>query len=141
MNISNHYKETIVEELKNVAIKMKESNDITDKLYFFSAAFAILDRIFNLEFNPTLVLIHMVLQTAYFTISGRVEALIRGQDKVVKIPTGFFDSLQETILDIANSISKDDKNELFKNLQKIANLSYVTTGNGYYLFQKGMLKI
>jgi len=141
MNISNHYKEIIVEELKNVATKMKESNDITDKLYFFSAAFAILDRIFNLEFNPTLVLIHMVLQTAYFTISGRVEALIKGQDKVIKIPMGFFDSLQETILDIANSISKDDKNELFKNLQKIANLSYVTTGNGYYLFQKEMLKI
>jgi ABC-type protease/lipase transport system fused ATPase/permease subunit len=141
MNISNHYKEIIVEELKNVATKMKESNDITDKLYFFSAAFAILDRIFNLEFNPTLVLIHMVLQTAYFTISGRVEALIRGQDKVVKIPERFFDSLQETILDIANNISKDDKNELFKNLQKIANLSYVTTGNGYYLFKKGMLKI
>jgi len=141
MNISNNYKKIIVEEFKNVATKMKESNDITDKLYFFSASFAILDRIFNLEFNPTLVLIHMVLQNAHFTIRGRAEALIRGQDKVVEIPPGFFDNLQETILDIANSISKDDKNELFKNLQKIANLSYITTGNGYYLFTKGMLKI
>lgn len=141
MNISKQYKEIIIEELNNVAIKMRESNDFAEKMYFFSAAYTMMHRIFNLEFNPTLVLIHMVLQTAYSAIRGRVEVLISGQDRVVKIPEGFFDSLQETILDIANNISKDDKNELFKNLQKIANLSYVTTGNGYYLFQKGMLKI
>ena len=141
MNISKQYKEIIIEELNNVAIKMKESDDITEKMYFFSAAYGMVHRIFNLEFNPTLVLIHTILNTAYSTISGRIEAATRGQDRAVKIPKGLFDSLQETIMDIADNISKDDENELFKNLRKIANLSYSTTGNGYYLFQKGMLKI
>lgn len=141
MNISKQYKEIIIEELNNVAIKMKESDDITEKMYFFSAAYGMVHRIFNLEFNPTLVLIHTILNTAYSTISGRIEAATRGQDRAVKIPKGLFDSLQETIVDIADNISKDDENELFKNLRKIANLSYSTTGNGYYLFQKGMLKI
>jgi len=141
MNISKQYKEIIIEELNNVAIKMKESDDITEKMYFFSAAYGMVHRIFNLEFNPTLVLIHTILNTAYSTISGRIEAATRGQDRAVKIPKRLFDGLQETIMDIADNISKDDENELFKNLQKIANLGYSTTGNGYYLFQKGMLKI
>lgn len=141
MNVSKQYKEIIIEELNNVAIKMKESDDINEKMYFFSAAYSMVQRIFNLEFNPTLVLIHMILNTTYSTISGRIEVVKRGQDRAVKIPKGLFDNLQETIVDIADNISKDDENELFKNLQKIANLSYSTTGNGYYLFQKGMLKI
>lgn len=141
MNISKQYKEIIIEELNNVAIKMKESDDLAEKMYFFSAAYGMVHRIFNLEFNPTLVLIHTILNTAYSTISGRIEAVTRGQDRAVKIPKGLFDSLQKTIVDIADNISKDDENKLFKNLQKIVNLSYATTGNGYYLFQKGMLRI
>jgi hypothetical protein len=100
-----------------------------------------MNRIFNLEFSPTLVLIHMVLQNAYLSISERVNASITGRDKAVKIPSGLFDVLQEKILDLAEIINKDNKNELFINLQEIANISYSTTGNGYYLFQKGMLKI
>lgn len=141
MKISKHYKEIIVEELKNVAIKMSEANDFAEKMYFFSAAYSMVHRIFNLEFNPTLVLIHTILNNAYSRISARIESVIRGQDRAVKIPKELFNSLQETIMDIADNISKDDENELFKNLRKIANLSYSTTGNGYYLFQKGILKI
>jgi hypothetical protein len=141
MNISKQYKEIIVEELKSIAKKMTETSDITEKIYFFSATYSIMNRIFNLEFSPTLVLIHMVLQNAYLSISERVNASITGRDKAVKIPSGLFDVLQEKILDLAEIINKDNKNELFINLQEIANISYSTTGNGYYLFQKGMLKI
>ena len=141
MNISKKNKEIIVEELKNIAKKMKESNDLFEKMYFFSASYSCINRIFNLEFDPTLVLVHMVLQNAYTVIRGRVELLARGQDRAIKIPKEFFNILQETISDIANNISENNKDELFKNLQKIANLSYLTTGNGNYLFQKGMLKI
>ena len=141
MNISKHYKEIIVEELKSIAKKMKDTSDLKEKIFFFSATYSTMNRIFNLEFNPTLVLIHMVLQNAYLSISGRVEASIRGQDRAIKIPNGLFDALQEKIVDLAEIINKDNKNELFINLQEIANISYLTTGNGYYLFQKGILKI
>lgn len=141
MNISKNYKKIIVEELKNIAKKMKESNDPFEKMYFFSASYSCVNRIFNFEFDPTLIFTHMVLQNAYNAIRGRIELLARGQDTLIKIPTNFYNILQETIVDIADNIDKNNKSELFENLQKIANLSYLTTGNGYYLFQKGMLKI
>ena len=141
MNISKKYKEIIVKELRYVAKKMKESNDLFEKMYFFSASYSCLNRIFNLEFDSTLVFTHVVLQNAYNAIKGRSELLVRGQDRAIKIPKDFFNILQETIVDIANNIEKNNKDELFENLQKISNLSYLTTGNGNYLYQKGILKI
>ena len=71
MNISKKYKEIIVEELRYVAKKMKESNDLFEKMYFFSASYSCLNRIFNLEFDSTLVFTHVVLQNAYNAIKGR----------------------------------------------------------------------
>ncbi len=141
MKISKQYKKIIIEEFYNVAKKMKQSNDLTEKMFFFSATYAVINRVFNIEFNPTLIFIHMVLNNAYTAIIGRIEAETRGQSIAIKIPKEFFNILEEAIIDIANSINKDNKNELFEALQKITNLSYLTTGNGYYLFTQGKLTI
>jgi len=141
MKISKQYKKIIIEEFYNVVKKMKQSNDLTEKMFFFSATYAVINRVFNIEFNPTLIFIHMVLNNAYTAIIGRIEAETRGQSIAIKIPKEFFNILEEAIIDIANSINKDNKNELFETLQKITNLSYLTTGNGYYLFTQGKLTI
>jgi hypothetical protein len=141
MKISEKYKKIIIEEFYNVVSKMKQSNDRSEKMFFFSATYAVINRIFNIEFNPTLIFIHMVLSNAYPAIIGRIDAERRGQSLAIKIPKEFFNILEDAIIDIAESMNKDNKSDLFEALQKITNLSYLTTGNGYYLFTKGKLTI
>jgi hypothetical protein len=141
MNVSENYKNIIAKEFREVVEKMKETKDLSEKMYFFSATYGVVSRVFNLDFDPVLVFVHLILNAAYDTINGRLMALKGRQDEVVQIPENLFDSLQKAVERLAENIETGNKNELFKNLQKIANLSFATTGNGYYLFKKGMLKI
>ena len=141
MNIPGNYKKVIAKEFRGIVEKMKGTKDLSEKMYFFSATYGVVSRVFNLEFDPVLVFAHFVLNAACSTINGRLLALKGGQDNVVQIPENLFDSLQKAVERLAENIETGNKDEFFKNLQKIANLSFATTGNGYYLFRKGMLKI
>ena len=141
MNISGNYKKVISKEFLGIVEKMKDTKDLSGKMYFFSATYGVISRVFNLEFDSALVFAHFVLNAACNTINGRLLALKAGQDNVVQIPEGLFDSLQKVIEKLAENIETGNEEELFKNLQKIANIAFTTTGNGYYLYQKGMLKI
>lgn len=141
MKISDNYKKIIVDEFRSVAGKMKETEDLSKKLYWFSAAYGVVFRIFNLEFDATLVFLNWILNAAYSTISMRLAAIREGSDKTVDIPEGLFDSLQEVVEELAQNIEMENEHDIFKNLQRIANLAYATTGNGYYLYQKGVLQL
>ena len=141
MNIQGNYKKIIAKEFREIAEKMKDTKDLSEKMYFFTATYGVVARVFNLEFDPALVFTHFVLSAAGSTISGRWLALKSGQDSAVKIPEDLFDRLQKVIGKLAENIETGNKDELFKNLQKIANIAFTTTGNGYYLYQKGILKI
>ncbi len=141
MNISGNYKKVIAKEFRGIVEKMKGTKNLSEKMYFFSATYGVVSRVFNLEFDPALVFTHFVINAACSTINGRLLALKGGQDNVVQIPEGLFDSLQKVIEKLAENIETGNEDKLFKNLQKIANIAFTTTGNGYYLYQKGMLKI
>lgn len=141
MNVSENYKNIIAKEFREVVEKMKETKDLSEKMYFFSATYGVVSRVFNLDFDPVLVFVHLVLNAAYDNINGRLMALKGGQDKVVQIPEGLFDNLQKAVEELAENIETGNEDKFFKNLQKIANLAFVTTGNGYYLYKKGVLQL
>lgn len=141
MNISDKSRKIIVDEFRLVAKSMKQIEDPSKKLYWFSAAYGVVERVFNLEFDPTLVFVHLVLNAAYGSINSRVSAIIAGADRAIVIPEGLFDSLQEVVEELAENIEAKTDNNIFENLQRTANLVYATTGNGYYLYLKGMLLI
>ena len=141
MNISDEHRRIIVDEFRSVAARMRETSDEYRKLYWFSAIYGVLTRVFNLEFDATLVFIHVLLNGAYNTINARAAAISQGRDRAINIPEGLFDSLNEVLEELAGNIETDNEQDIFRNLQKIANLTYVTTGNGYYLYQKGLLQL
>jgi len=47
MNIPDQYFKIIIEEFKDVEKLYKEANSAHDKLYFFSASFAVINRVMN----------------------------------------------------------------------------------------------
>lgn len=141
MNISDHYKDLIVNEFRKVAIGMKDANYASKKIYWFSATFGIVHRILNLEFDDTLVCIHVILNATYNLINARADNIKRSTEAAIDFPKNLFENLQETIVELSDNIENNNELEIFKNLQKIAKIAYATTGNGYYLYLQGKLQL
>jgi len=137
IEISQPLLKTISKEFKYIVKKMRGTNAPLEKLFFYSAAYGLLSRIFNQEYNPLLVHMHMILQTSHNTINAKVQEITRGIEQVIKIPPVYFKVLEDIIEDLADKIEK--KQDLCATLQRVSNLTYALIGNGYYLLQKGTL--
>lgn len=133
------FRKIIVDEI-NLAVKMmKEKRDAAQKLYYFSAVHGILHRIFNLEYDSELVYAHFVLRSTHEAFLNRVNAIQKAGDTTILISDEQFEILSSYTKEFASKIKK--KEEIDSILKKFVILMYSTTGNGYYLMQKGMLKI
>lgn len=139
MEIDNYLKQKLVDELRNVASKMHEETDIRKRNFFFSATYGAIFRTFNIDFDPELVLLHNVLNTAYNTANALLERFERGEERIIKIPDKFYDKLTSLTEELAKAIEEDKS--VYEIIQQIAVLSYTLTGNGYYLSQKGIIKL
>ncbi len=115
--------------------KMKSEENPKSKLYYFSATYGIMSRIFNEEFIPDLVFAHLVLNATHGNIISRLD----NPEKTIKVPENIFDKLITAAEDLYEAIEKDDS--LYEPLKKFSLLTFITTGNGYYLYQKGLLRI
>lgn len=72
----------------------------------------------------------------YYT---RVNRIVLGNDTTVQLADDFFDRLAEKISALADCIKADE--DTYKVLESIIALTYTTTGNGYYLYTKGLIEI
>ena len=71
MKLSPELRNKLVTEIRYAAEGMKKSEIITDKMYYFSAVYGMLDRVFNFEYDPELVFAHQVIRQAFETINSR----------------------------------------------------------------------
>jgi len=138
MNISDEYRKVIIDDFRFASKMMQSVTYAEQKLFHFSATFGTLLRVFNMQYDPQLVFAYLVFNSAYATINARIAAIKTG-DPTIEIPEDFFPKLAMTINDFADKI--DRKMDTFEILQRVAELSYISTGNGFYLFQKGLLKL
>ena len=139
MNLSPDMQKKFIDEVNFVIKNMKNTDNPTEKLYFFSAGYAMAQRIINLEYEPELAFIQQVLQLVYNMVNARLLAMSMRQEAGVSIPDGLFSSLEEALEEMVDRIEQGV--ETYPALQRIVNLAYSTTGNGYYLYLKGMLKV
>lgn len=135
MKLSKQNKKTLIDEIAFALEKMQVGKDPNLVMYYFSAVYGVLYRIFNIEFDSDLVFAHLILNVTAQQITSRLQAT----DKIIQIPENLFDKLIETTKDFLEAI-KDNKN-LNEVLKRFTLLGYVTVGNGYYLYQKGLVKI
>ncbi len=135
MKVSESHKKKLIEEIKFVIEKMKSEEDFKTKLYYFSAIYGTMEKIFNIEYNSDLVFAHMVISSTYNTLSARLSM----QDRIVQLPPKIFDKLTAVTEELKNTLEKNGN--LYNVLKKYAILGLVTSGNGYYLYQRGIVKI
>jgi len=139
MDISDNLKKTIVKEINFAVNKMNENSAAEKKLYYFSAVYGMILRILNLEYDSDLVYTHFILSETHRAFSGRLQSNLKGQEKVIFLQEEHFKKLSAITKELGKRIEKDE--DICDTLKKFAILSFTTTGNGYYLEQKGLLKI
>ncbi|NLL90329.1 MAG: hypothetical protein GX226_04410 [Dehalococcoidales bacterium] len=138
MKISKSRKSNLVKELRYVAEKMKSTDNVHEKLFYFSAIYGEVNRIINYEYDPELVLVHQIFNTGYNTIMANLSSNQQGTG-IITIPPNLFKKLQDTIYVLADNI--ESNRNIYKELEEVSNLAYSTSGNGYYLYLKGIIKI
>ena len=144
MQLSKSVKRHLVGELQFAAEKMKREEDPFRKLYFFSAFFGEASRALNWGWDRELVLIHSVCQNTYQQIYARLQSIISGQEKAARPPAALLEKLVDVAQELADYIDKNkdsDQESLMEILGRLAELGYVTTGNGVYLYERGSIKI
>lgn len=138
MNISQENRDVIVKEFRDSAKLMRGTPNAEKKMFYFSSTYGVLSRIFNLEYNAQVVFLHFVLNNAYGNIHARIDAIKKG-DLVVDFPDNYFEKLAERVEQLAGQI--EEKKSTYSTLEKIAELTFLTTGNGCYLREKGIIKV
>jgi len=139
MRISHQFRNLIVSELQFAVKNMRETNHPAQKLYFYSAAYGVVTRVFNIEFDPILVHIFYILEATYNTINFMTQRVLKGEEQSIVLPNEFFDHLADAVEELSIKIAKHE--EVEQTLQKITNIAYTATGNGHYLYRKGLLKL
>ncbi len=128
-----------IKNLVNIYHNLKEEEkDERKKLYYFSGIYGVIPRVFNFEYDSQLVFIHHILEYTYGAINGRLIAVQQG-DKTAMLADSILDKLYTYTSQIVDKLERDE--DIYNLLQKIIILGYTTTGNGYYLYTKGIIKI
>ena len=139
LNITEDAKNIITSEFDYAVEKMRSEPNPLKKLFFYSATYGVLPRIFNIEYDPMLIHMHLILQTSFGTINHKVQEIVRGVEQVIEIPSQFFEKLEDTLERMSEKINKNE--EFYDDLVAITNLTYAFVGNGQYLYQKGILEL
>jgi hypothetical protein len=138
MKLKAEHKKAVLDEFAFAAQRMKETEAFDQKMFYFSSTYGVISRIFNVEFLPQLVMAHLIMSTAHGNILARINAM-KGGDTTVVLEKAFFEKLTLAVEEFAARVKKDE--DAYDVIEKIALLTYVTTGNGYYLLQRGLLKL
>jgi hypothetical protein len=141
MKLSKEKKDIIVNEFNEVYDLMKKSKDIGEKIFYYSATYAMVSRVFNIEFDPLLILMHSILQKTYNEINTFASSISNKQNMFFTLPKNYFESLENTLKELIISIDKNEDHLIYKTLEKLSVIGYITTGNGNYLYKKGLVKI
>ena len=135
MKVPRSHKAYVLKEFEFVLTKMRETASIEERFYYYSALFGCIYHVMNIECTPDLVFLHHVLNTVHSAFMTRIQAIIRGAEKPVSIDDKILARLTELTETLAARIQTDmDSTDVCKSL---ISLVYATSGNGYYLMQKG----
>lgn len=141
LSLPNELRQRLVDEGRISVAKMGGAESPREYLYYFSVFFGEAVRVLNWHWDAELALIWSVIQHTYNAISARASAIGQG-DTVVELSPEFFGALIQTAGELVNYFERpSDETELTRILGRFAELAYVTTGNGYYLLEKGMIKL
>ena len=139
MKISDEYRAMLLKEFDHVIEKLAGEGRPDEKMFYFSALHGTVNRILNFECSADLVFLHHILNSTFTAFNGRIQAVMQGMETAVKLDNAIIEKLTDATKELAEVIRIDGDPSIV--YRQLINLSYATTGNGYYLFEKGSLRI
>lgn len=140
MQLPKPIRQRIHDEFRFAADRMASAPDLAGELYFFSALFGEVNRSMNQHWDAELALLHLVLVSAHREVMGRISqpGLLSGD-----VPQELARVLSEVAAELAELFEspEQDTGRLHKVLARVAEAAYTATGNGYYLYLKGAVKL
>lgn len=140
MNISAESFKKIGEEIDYVLQQMKQTDTPQRALYYFSAAQGVIYRVMNTECDPILVFAHQVLSTAHANFTAQLPSLGDRPNAAV-VADELLTLLHKALANFGVALNTQEDDQIYRALARIANITYAVTGNGYYLYIKGLLKL
>jgi len=140
MRLPKPIQERLHSEFRFVADSMTATPILAKKLYLFSAFFAEVNRTMNQHWDAELALIHLVLVSAHRDMLGRIsQPAPLSEDMPQELP----EALTKVAADLAELFEspEQDTAKLHEVLARVAEVAYIATGNGYYLYLKGAIKV
>jgi hypothetical protein len=137
MNLPTDLRERLVSEIRFVIERIRTESDLRKRVYYFSGVYGEMFRLLNISYDPQLLFAHNVINGSYQLMRALSDAIVLGRDTTIVFPDDFFDRLCALLEELANQIANDQ--DTYRTLEAISCLSYINTGNGYYLFLKGVL--
>jgi hypothetical protein len=138
LTANKEHKFVIIKELEFILGKMDQAKNPDEKIYFFSAVQALFNRILNLDYTENLLIAFHATNDAYIAFQQRFAANKQG-DIGAMLTENHLTKLSEITKELLKQIVDDENIDSV--LRKFLVLGYSATGNGYYLMQKGILKI
>ena len=131
----------LASEFRLAASSIAESQDIADKLYFFSVFYGETGRQLNMHWDADLALLNVVTQAASGQIGARAQ--IPKTMPTGGFPDGFLQAIDEVSEELAVVFGEAeiDVARLYAAITRIAELTYLVSGNGIYLYAKGMIRL
>jgi len=131
----------LTEEYRYAATRMQQEGQPVRKLFYFSVFFGEAQRVLNFEWNRDLALIYTVTFHAYTQINNAMQSAA-----LMQLPvdwTIIYDKLTLVASDLAAYVEKaknDRGEELCQILGRLAEIAYIASGNGVYLYEKKSFK-
>lgn len=130
----------LASEFKRAAESVAEAQDLIGKVYFFSTFFGETGRQLNNHWDADLALLHYITQLACQLIPSQIGLL---PSQVALPPEEFLHAIDEVSNELASAFATAEVDivRLYAAMGRVAELAYVTSGNGAYLRMKGMIKV
>ena len=137
MELSDELRSYLVNEFRGVAKGLRDLDltpeSLPSAIYLYSAVFGAASRVLNITYSPELVLLHLVTNATPGILNSRVNDLQTGANRAIGMPAGVFPRVAELVSELADRV---ERREPFDDtLAALSEAAYVTTGNGFYLFQ------
>ena len=140
MSLPENYFQLITLELERVEEMCGKASTPEEMLYYFSAAYGIINRVMNFHCEPSLVFMHQVLQAAHQAFQNRLSSPRNpNSESFMGTPAELIEKLMMYFRGLREAFEGKDEIAIWRALEKFSNLTYATTGNGFYLYQTGKL--
>lgn len=138
MTRDDFFRKELVTELRRVEAIMRKEENPEKKIYYFSAGYGITSRTLRYTFEGDYLMADLVLSTSYNALMDRMNRMKSG-DSTVQLEPMHFEQIQTGLKELADAF--ESKESILLPLEKIFIAAYSTSGPGYYLREKGLLKL